>query len=187
MAVLKKSNPDYTEHCLVFEEVLRHYWRWRPPLLDQCIKIFHQFRLNIDDPTNDDPRWSFTIVEKAGLNAGDSLRSAELAIRESYLRAEFERRLIQMRLLPKTEVLEQVIRERIATLERQKHLNHLHSNHSWEVGGAKREIIRMLECIFSEALQSDAETLSEEKMKQVTAVAESFAKKLWDGEYRVNA
>jgi hypothetical protein len=142
--------------------------------------------LKLDDPNNDDPRWMFTIVEKAELKPGDTLWSAQLAIRESHLRAEFEKRLIQMRLLPRPEVLEQVIRERFVTLERQKHLERLHSDFSWTWGGARREVVKMLECIFFEALQSDGDTLSDDKRKGVTAVAESFAKKLWDGEYRAN-
>jgi hypothetical protein len=62
----------------------------------------------------------------------------------------------------------------------------MHSILAWEMGGAKKEVVKMLEWIFSAALQNDGETLSDDKKKELTAVAESFAKKLWDGEYRAN-
>jgi hypothetical protein len=31
IVVLKKSKPDYTDHCMALEAVLRHHWRERPP------------------------------------------------------------------------------------------------------------------------------------------------------------
>jgi len=77
-----------------------------------------------------------------------------------------------------------VVQARIARLKRQESLNFFSSPEYWE-HLAKPKIVQMLMHVFMDALQDDGgAAVDDETMTKLAVVAEGYAQKLWDGEYR---
>lgn len=178
MAVLAKANPDYLAHCLKLEEVLRHFGKNRPLLLCRCLEIIDCFKQKIDSPGMVNPEHYFIIVEAADLG-----ESRIQGLSTDWTDVAVEKRLSQLRLLPKREILEELVQARIDRLKRKQNLLNFHSEANWEYGGAKREIVQMLIKIFRDTCQEDNPAIDDETTAKLAALAEGYAQKLWDGEF----
>jgi len=179
MAVLAKAKPDYYARCLTLEAVLRHYGKNRPSLLDTCLDVIEHYKQKIDRPDMESPDHCYIIVEAADFGASRIQGSSS-----DWIDVAVEKRLSQLRLLPKREILEEVVQARIARLKRQESLNFFSSPEYWE-HLAKPKIVQMLMHVFMDALQDDGgAAVDDETMTKLAVVAEGYAQKLWDGEYR---
>jgi hypothetical protein len=178
MAVLAKANPDYYARFLTLEAVLRHYGNNRPSLLRKCLDVIDLYRQKIDSPSTVNPEHYFIIVEAPELGESRIYRPST-----DWQDEAVAKRLSQLRLLPKREILEEVVQARIARFKRQQNLLNFHSEAVWEHGGAKQEIVLMLIQILIDIYQEDNPTVDDETMAKLTVWAEGYAQKLWDGEY----
>jgi hypothetical protein len=178
MAVLAKAKPDYLAHCLTLEAVLRHYGYHRPDLLSRCLDVIRHYKEKIDHPAMDSPEDRYCVIEASA--TGESLpRRSE----KDWMDSAVEERLSRARLLPKRQILEEVVQARIERqLQRQKSLSQFDDRKSWE--SAKTEIVSMLVHLFLDAIQADGTLAVDDELRaKLAVVAEGYAKKLWDGEY----
>jgi DNA adenine methylase len=175
LAVIAKAKPDYVTHCVTVEAVLRHYGQHRPNLLQRCLDVIAHYQQKIIDPGIESPEDRYCFVEasitKSTLSGGTKLDWVDAAVQE---------RLSRLRLLPKREVLEEVVEARIDQERRHERLSRFRNPESWQ--SAKAEIVNMLVHIFSEATKDDG-AVDDQTRAALTAVAEQFVQRLWEGEF----
>lgn len=171
-AVLAKAKPDHVAHSVTLEAVLRHYGRHRPPLLARCLDVINHYREKIDHPDIPDPEHRYCIVEASATEPPSPRRSHPDDIDRAV-----EDRLSQVRRLPKRETLEAVVRARIEREQRHDRLSRFRSSLDWEANRA--EIVGMLvHLLMVESVGS------EEDLAALTALAQRYAQRLWDGDFK---
>ena len=155
---------------------------WHPPARPcaRCLDVIKEYEQYIKRPDMGIPGTNYLMVEANTLGESWAPRSSK-----DWYDLAVEKRLSQLRLLPKREILEEAVQARIAGLQRQEKLGCFHLSPLYWEHVAKPEIVQMLIHIFMDALQDDGNAaVDNETMTKLAVVAEGYAQKLWDGEYK---
>lgn len=171
-AVLAKAKPDHVKHSVTLEAVLRHYGLHRPALLAKCVDVINHYRDKLANPNIPDPEHRYCIVEASATEPPSPRRSSLDDIDRAV-----EERLSQVRRLPKREILEAVVRARIEREQRHDRLSRFRGPASWEA--TRAEIVAMLVHLLTE----ERGVGSEADEAALTALAQRYAQRLWDGEF----
>ena len=175
MAVLANAKPDHIAHCVTLEGVLRHYGSHRPDLLKRCLDVITHYKEKIAEPSSASPEDYYCFVEA---RTTDFVRLWERGA--SISDKAVEERLSRLRLLPKREILEEVVKARINEERRQDRLRSFRYEESWD--RAKSEIVNMTVCVLSEFIQQERE-LNDQERAALVALAERYAQRLREGEF----
>ncbi|MDX2039573.1 MAG: hypothetical protein SFX72_23240 [Isosphaeraceae bacterium] len=171
-AVLVKAKPDHVKHSVTLEAVLRHYGMDRPALLAKCVDVINHYRDKLANPSIPDPKDRYCLVEASATEPIWPRSTNPEAIDQAV-----ENRLSQIRRLPKREVLEAVVRARIEREQRHDRLSRYRDLANWEA--TRAEIVAMLVHLLME----ERGVGSEADAAALTALAQRYAQRLWDGEF----
>ncbi len=177
-AVIAKANPDYITHCLMLEGVLRHYRQARPNLLAKCLALIDAYARHVADPGEyGDPYNRFLVVEN--LDVGRRFDHDTT----SWIDYAVDRRLNELRMLPRAQILEEAVAARVRLLQLRTSLVVVTSDHEWKYF-LKKALVAMMIGLMTDVLQQEGElSAKDERKAKLLHLAEEYARRLWDGEF----